>query len=312
MQVRNRSRRTGTGDKGWRVVADGLGWFSLGLGVAQIAAPDAFNKQVGVADNSRNRTLMRGIGAREIAHGIGILSGWKRAASLWSRVAGDAIDLTLLSRTLGANKNRRGSRKKTEMALVSVAGMTLLDLFASAWTARTSRPATAHRGIHEKASITVKRPIADVYLYWHDFGNLPHFMEHLKSVSTIGPRRSRWRTHGPAEVEWDVEITDEAVNEFIEWRSVDGPQGEHSGSVRFAPAPGGRGTEVTAELDYGPDGLASAIARAVGERLDHQLGDDLRRFKQVLETGEVVRSEGSPEGPRTGRLLKQRPAQPLP
>lgn len=311
VQVRNRSGSSGSGDRTGRVLADGLGWFSLGLGIAQIAAPDAFNKQVGAADNSRNRTLVRGIGAREIAHGVGILSGLNPAA-LWSRVAGDAMDLTLLGRTLDSNKNKKERKKKTELAIVSVAGVTMLDLLASAWRAGTSRPGTEDRVMREKASITVKRPIEEAYLYWHDFGNFPHFMEHLQSVVMVGPRRFRWRSHGPAEIEWEVEITREAVNEFIEWRSVDGSKGEHTGSVRFTPAPGGRGTEVTVELDYGSGALVSALAKVAEGKLGHQLGDDLRRFKQVLETGEVVRSEGSPEGSRTGRMLKQRPAQPLP
>ena len=82
--------------------------------------------------------------------------------------------------------------------------------------------------------------------------------------------------------------------------------------MRFGAAPGGRGTEVRVELSYDPPGgkLGNAVARLLGEEPRQQVTDDLRRFKQILETGEVVRSEGSPEGHRSGRLAAQRPGQP--
>lgn len=319
VQTQHGSRRDGPGrsergDRMGRVLADALGWFSLGLGVAQIAAPDRLNRQIGVFEDGRNRSLMRGMGAREIAHGIGILRGSKRVA-LGSRVVGDAMDLTLLGGALGANRNKRSRRRKTEIALASVAGVTLLDLIASARTARSSAPPSEERIMRDKASVTVKRPIDEVYLYWHDIGNFPHFMKHLQSASIPGPRRFRRKSQELGEVEFEIEITDEAVNEFIEWRSTPDSAAEHTGSVRFGPAPGGRGTEVKVEIDYGPKGIdstVSTVAKIVGEKIHHQLRDDLRRFKQVLETGEVVRSEGSPEGFSTGQLLKQRPAQPVP
>ena len=301
-----------SGDRVGRLLADGLGWFSLALGAVQIGAPDVLNRQIGVDDDSRNRAIMRGIGARDMAHGIGILGGLGRRFWVWSRVAADAMDLTLLGIALGANKKKGRRRRRTGIALVSVAGVTLLDLIAPARMTRTSSPISKDRVMQEKASITVKRPIDEVYVYWHEFENLPRFMEYLQSVSVIGPRRSRWKSRGPAEIEWDIEVTDEVVNELIKWRSVNGSSAEHSGSVRFTPAPGGRGTEVTVEVDHGSNGFAAAISKIVGAKLDHQLRDELRRFKQIMETGEIVRSEASPEGTSTGQLLKQRPAQPLP
>jgi uncharacterized membrane protein len=123
---------------------------------------------------------------------------------------------------------------------------------------------------------------------------------------------------GPAgrRVEWDAEIVEDVPNEIIAWRAVDGGDGgmEGWGSVRFAPAPGGRGTEVAVELAYeppcGPIGEAF-ITLLEGEPSEH-VKEDLRRFKQLMEAGEVVRSEGNPDGPRPLRRLRQRPAQPLP
>ena len=88
---------------------------------------------------------------------------------------------------------------------------------------------------------------------------------------------------------------------------------DNSGAVRFTRAPAGRGTEVTVEMRYAPPGgaLGATFARLFGEEPGQQARDDLRRFKQVIETGEVVRSEGSPQGMNVGRLMRQRPAQPL-
>jgi uncharacterized membrane protein len=114
-------------------------------------------------------------------------------------------------------------------------------------------------------------------------------------------------------VEWDAEITHDEPGRLIEWRSREGARVPNSGSVRFAEAPGGRGTEVRVEIDYQPPGgrLGRTVAMLFGEEPQQQVRDDLRRFKQVLEAGEVVRSEGSPEGTETRRLIAQRPARPL-
>jgi uncharacterized membrane protein len=165
---------------------------------------------------------------------------------------------------------------------------------------------------HVSKSVTVNRPIADVYQFWRDFENLPRFMQHLEAVEVMGVRRSHWVARAPAgkQVEWDAEIVDERRNELISWRSLDGSDVRHAGTVRFREAPGDRGTEIRVELDYDPPAgaIGSAIAKLFGEEPSQQLRDDLRRFKQVLETGEVVLSEGSPEGAGQG-ASKQRVAQ---
>jgi uncharacterized membrane protein len=165
-----------------------------------------------------------------------------------------------------------------------------------------------------KRAVTINRPVEEVYAFWRDFENLPRFMYHLEMVENTGVNRSHWVAKAPAgkTVEWEAEVTDDRPNEAIAWRSIGSDDDVHnSGVVRFLPAPGGRGTEIHVELQYDPPaGKAGAlVAKLFGEEPAEQTSDDLRRLKQVLETGEVLRSHGSPEG--IGRsILRQRPAQP--
>ena len=170
--------------------------------------------------------------------------------------------------------------------------------------------------IEARATITVDKALEEVYWFWHDFENLPRFMAHLESVRVTGEGRSHWRAKGPAgrAVEWDAEIVEERPDELIAWRSLAGADVDNSGYVRFTPAPGGRGTEVRVELRYAPPGgsAGAAVAKLLGSEPGQQVLDDLRRFKQVLETGEVVRSDALPEGENLARLPKQRPARPVP
>ncbi|WP_433186946.1 SRPBCC family protein [Actinoallomurus sp. CA-150999] len=166
-----------------------------------------------------------------------------------------------------------------------------------------------------RAAVTVKRPPDEVYRFWRDLENLPRFMIHLESVREIEDGRFRWKARSPLRgtVEWEAEITEDRPGELIAWRSTKGVIAGTSGSVRFTEAPGGRGTEVRVHLRYAqPGGTAgAAVARLLGEHPEQQVRDDLRRFKQVMETGEVIRSEGSPEGTLATRQLRQRPARPM-
>lgn len=168
--------------------------------------------------------------------------------------------------------------------------------------------------MHVTQAITINSPPDKVYEFWRDFENLPRFTHHLEFVETNGAGRSHWvaRKPGGGTVEWDAEVTEDRPNELIAWRSVgEDDDVQNSGAVHFTPAPGGRGTEVRVELDYDPPGgkVGTLIAKIFGEEPGQQLNDDLRRLKQVMETGEVLRSPGSPEG--IGRsVLRQHPAQP--
>jgi uncharacterized membrane protein len=163
---------------------------------------------------------------------------------------------------------------------------------------RASRtaPRSAGRAVHVHEAITINRPLAEVYEYWRNFENFPTFMSYLESVETTGAGRSRWRAKGPAglRVQWEADIIGERANEWIAWRSVEGSAVQHSGSVRFEHAPGARGTEVHAELEYQPRGgaMGQTIARLLGSDPEQQIRHDLRRFKQLLETGEIPVSDG--------------------
>ena len=284
-----------------------LGWFSIGLGVPQLVAPGAVNRLVGVRNDRRNRTIMRFVGVRELAGGAGILDRPRPAGFLAARVAGDAMDLLLLRAALRA---KGVVRQRVAAASAVVAGVAALDVVASAKTSRSSDPTTHGSAIRVRTAITVNRPPEAVYGHWHRLENLPQFMYHLESVQVDEGGRSRWVAKAPAgtTVEWEAEIVEDVPNELIAWRSLDGADVPNSGSVRFRPAPAGRGTEVTLELEYEPPGgaVGAAGARLFGEEPVQQVKDDLRRFKQVMETGEVVRSHGTPEGTRTQRQLFRR------
>ena len=166
--------------------------------------------------------------------------------------------------------------------------------------------------VQVKKSVTVMKPRAEVYQFWRNLGRLPSFMIHLVSVTEASPTRSHWIANAPggAKVEWDAEITGERENELLSWRSTADSDIRNEGSVRFKDAPADRGTEVQVQLSYdAPGGEAgAAIAKWFGEEPSQQLTDDLRRFKQVMETGEVVLSEGSLMGAGEGATA-ERPAQ---
>ena len=149
-------------------------------------------------------------------------------------------------------------------------------------------------------SLVIDRAPEDLYRYWREFSNFPSFMKHVISVKATDERHSHWAVTGPlgTTVEWDAEITEDRPNEMIAWRSVEGSDVDHSGQIRFEQAPGGRGTMVTVEMQYGPPGgtVGSAIAAWFGEDPHQSIKMDLRRFKQVMETGEVITTEGQPTG----------------
>ena len=151
--------------------------------------------------------------------------------------------------------------------------------------------------MHVTKSITVNRSSEEVYQFWRDFQKLPTFMSHLESVDVDANGISHWRARGPAgmTVEWDAQVTEDQPNRLIAWQSLAGSDVTHVGSVHFALAPGGRGTEVRVEVDYEmPAGKIGQIAaKLFGEDPAHQLHDDLHAFKQVMETGEVVISDAT-------------------
>jgi uncharacterized membrane protein len=159
---------------------------------------------------------------------------------------------------------------------------------------RTSSVASVGRGqgIKVEESVTINRPVLEVYRFWRNFENLPRFMDHLESVTVSDDTHSHWVAKGPAgtRVEWDAIVHNEVEDELIAWRSLPGAEVNNAGSVHFTPTPDGSGTDVRVVLSYEPPAgkLGAAVAKLLGEEPSQQVADDLRRFKQVLESGDVL------------------------
>ena len=109
-------------------LTQGLGWFSIGLGLAEIFAPGAVSALIGVRDGTKARTILRLYGLRELAAGIGIFSQPRPAGWLWARVAGDAVDLTTLLNALGGRGNDTG---RVAFGITSVVGVTIADVYCA-------------------------------------------------------------------------------------------------------------------------------------------------------------------------------------
>ena len=275
-------------------LARALGWLSICLGVTEIAAPGAVARLAGI--NGR-RGLVRALGVREIAHGVGILSRRKPVGWLWSRVFGDVVDLAILG---NAAASPHANIPRVAAAAAAVTGMTVLDFKASQQFTEVADGIEDDDSIQVRKTIIINRPAEDIYRFWRDFRNLPRVMDHLESVQELDDKRSRWVTKGPAgkHIEWEAEITEERPDELIAWRSLEGSSVENSGSVWFEPATGGRGTLVRVELDYRPPAgrFGAIIAKLLGEEPELQVDEDLRRLKQLMEIGEIITTEGQPAG----------------
>jgi len=160
----------------------------------------------------------------------------------------------------------------------------------------TSRAATvnARKAVKVERSVTIARPREELFAFWRDFENLPRFMEHLVSVRVESPTRSHWKAKAPAgrTVEWDAEIVNEVPNEIIAWKSVGEPDVPNAGSVNFSDAPRGRGTVVRVTLDYEPPAgrVGAMLSHFFSEKPEQQIREDLRKFKQLMETGEITTS----------------------
>jgi uncharacterized membrane protein len=151
-------------------------------------------------------------------------------------------------------------------------------------------------------SVTINRSRHELYDFWRDFRNLPLFMENIESVVMIDPLRSHWKVKGPAEstVDWDSLITEDVPGEIIAWTSAEGASVPNSGRIEFRDSPNGRGTVVTATITYDPPAtkLGALIARMLGREPKVQARRDLRRFKQLMETGEIPTASGPGAAPR--------------
>lgn len=154
----------------------------------------------------------------------------------------------------------------------------------------TKRHLAGPRGVVVDDAITIYRPVSEVYSYWRNLENLPRFMSHLEDVRVLDRFQSHWAARGPlgVRVEWDAEIINDIPPTLLSWKSVGRSDVVSAGSVRFRPS-GEHATEVRVKLQYDPPAgkLGATVAWLVGEDPQQQIAEDLRRFKQILESGEV-------------------------
>jgi hypothetical protein len=241
-------------------LAQFLGWFSVGLGSAQVLAPRLMCRLVGASGDGFSRTVMRLMGVRELTQGVGILTRPRPTGWLWSRVAGDALDLSLLGVTAAKNPEGRG---RAAFAIANVLAVTVPDVQESIYLSK--KQGEPQRGMRVRKAVTIRSSREEVERAWA----------------------------GASELREKVL--------------------EANAEVSFAEAPGGRGVELAVEFVHDPPAgdLGAAVQKLTGHDLATELADDLRRFKQLVETGEIVRSDSTPEGHLLAGHIKQRPAQPL-
>ena len=262
-------------------LADALGWGSSVLGAPMTVTPRRFLRAIGVEDDAKTAAWTVAVGLREHLATLTIVANRQRRIGMWSRVAGDSMDLTLLA---AAYRHKRANGARVCGAIGIVGTLLAADVFTAVRLTRAegadvkdgSHSAgagvdhdTGGRQTRVRTAVTIRRPEDDVRRAFRDFS----------------------------------------------WSAFDPVALEGSGDVRFTAAPGDRGTEV--HLDHEPrargGAVGAAAAKALGQAPDQKIDDELRRFKALLETGVVVRSETSPEGPSSARqiLHKRQPAQPV-
>jgi Predicted integral membrane protein len=173
-----------------------------------------------------------------------------------------------------------------------------------------------NRGVKVVRSCTIRRPAADLYQFWRSLENLVQVIKHPVTITRISDTESHWVVSAPGDksVEWDAAIINDEPNELIAWRSKEGADIANAGTVRFEPAPGDEGTEVRVQLEYDAPGgkFAALLAKLTGEEPEQQVAETLRRFKALMESGEIPTTEGQSAGGaqakkrREERLQRQR------
>ena len=278
-------------------LARALGWFSIGLGLAEIVAARGLSRSLGMG---RSAGLVRAFGIREVATGVGILSRPSAASWVRGRVFGDALDLA----TLGTTVLRPGNPKqgRAALALAAVAGITVLDVFC-ANRLDESTPASPAQGPEVEGAITIGKPAEELYQRLRDPQTLAQLLADIATVcpssSGDGGGRMHWRVKGPLgrAYEWDTEIVDDHPGEAIGWKSLSGAPVPCEVSARLRPATGGRGTVVALRIRLDPPAgpLGDAVFNVLGSTpLSLAADKALHRFKSLVETGEIPTTARQP------------------
>ena len=167
-----------------------------------------------------------------------------------------------------------------------------------------------NRGIKVVRACTIRRDAAELYAFWREVENLPRIIKHPVSIRNLGDGKSHWSVSAPGgdhRAEWDAIVINDQPNKLIAWRSCEGADIENAGTVRFERAPGDEGTEVTVSLEYNAPGghLGALAAKLTGEEPGQQVAETLRRFKALMEAGEIPTTEGQPVGGSQRRRKKK-------
>lgn len=281
--------------------AHALGAFGLALGAVQLAAPDAFARWIGAPAAA---ATVRAIGLREVASGLGILRARRPLPWLGARAAGDLLDLALLA---AASRSDTARPVRLLLSAAAVLGVAALDAAATARVglhprARASQPLAAGR-VPVEQHLVIRKPPQACYDAWRHPSRLPSFMGHVERIDELDDRRWRWIAKGPAgsRLEWVAEIVGDVPGRALAWRTQAGSDVDHAGAIRFDPAPGGRGTIARLRMAVRPPAgeLGARIAGLFGASPAQSAREDLRRFKRLLETGEIPTTEGQPHGARS-------------
>jgi uncharacterized membrane protein len=168
----------------------------------------------------------------------------------------------------------------------------------------------ATHSIRVEQTMPINLAVSELFAFWRNFENLPRFMRNVDSVEVIDDKRSHWRVKGPMNVsyEWEAELINEVQDELIAWRTLENADVAHAGSVHFTPLPGGHGTAVRVVFEYRPTGgrVAGAVAKLLGQDPGADVREDLRRFKRIMEAGEIPTTEGQPRGGVSASQLRRK------
>jgi len=260
-------------------LADGLGVASVGLGAPMLISPQRFLDAIGIEPGGQANAITIGVGVRELAATGTINVMRHRRIGAWSRVGGDLMDLTLLGR---AYQTRRTDVTRLATAAGLVAAILAADLYAAIALSRAEGTHIDDGSSSSGAGVQ------------HDTGGSSARVR--TAITVLAPE-------------------DEVRRAFqgFAWSAFDPATVEAAGELRFAPAPGDRGTEVHLDHDPGVRGgpAGALVAKLSGRSPDQAINDELRRFKSLVETGVEVRSDKTPEGPSALRQMVQQPAQPV-
>jgi uncharacterized membrane protein len=190
---------------------------------------------------------------------------------------------------------RTGARKAATIAAIGGAAV-----LGAAGIRKLAARGSSHRSIRHSSSIAVSRTPEECYRYWRDFQKLPLFFKNLKEIHGDGDGRLHWVSRGPngKEIPWSMELTEDIPGHLIAWRSVGDTRITESGSVRFEPIGGGKGTIVRLHVQHELPSPTAArvISTLLGSDPMLRVRKTLMRFKQLLETGEIATTEGQPAG----------------